>query len=251
MAWWMVLEGQARAKRLKPGSLTRVHEYLGGTWGGQAPSYRHPLQRPKQYFPGLNGKPWHEPVDFQWTKVLEQAHNAITKEYLAVHAQGQFRRQHQGLDDAGEWNVYYLYYLGKKVEEHCRYCPETTAVIESFPELAGTGLVYFSVLSGGTHIAAHCGPLNTRLRCHLGLVVPEGARIRVGTESRPWRDGACLVFDDSFEHEVWNTSSTPRAVLIVDFWHPDLTPDETWALGQVMRVSPEARRSRKQILGRG
>lgn len=37
-------------------------------------------------------------------------------------------------------------------------------------------------LVAGTHLSAHCGPSNFRLRCHLGLVVPPGVRIRVGDE---------------------------------------------------------------------
>jgi aspartyl/asparaginyl beta-hydroxylase (cupin superfamily) len=34
------------------------------------------------------------------------------------------------------------------------------------------------------------------------------------------------VFDDSIEHEVWNDSDTPRAVLIFDIWSPYLSPAE-------------------------
>jgi aspartate beta-hydroxylase len=49
------------------------------------------------------------------------------------------------------------------------------------------------------------------------------------------------VFDDSFEHEAWNKGARERIVLIVDIWHPDLTPRERWALDRVVRVSPRAR----------
>ena len=35
----------------------------------------------------------------------------------------------------------------------------------------------------------------------------------------------CL-FDDSFEHEVWNATDEPRLVLIVDMWHPRLKAHE-------------------------
>ena len=35
-----------------------------------------------------------------------------------------------------------------------------------------------------------------------------------------------LVFDDSIEHEVWNDSDVPRAVLIFDIWSPYLSPAE-------------------------
>lgn len=35
-----------------------------------------------------------------------------------------------------------------------------------------------------------------------------------------------MVFDDSFEHEVWHNGTALRLILIVDVWHPDLTADE-------------------------
>lgn len=41
------------------------------------------------------------------------------------------------------------------------------------------------------------------LQVHLALSAPHGAcGMRVGNESRLWRDGEAWVFDDSFEHEV-------------------------------------------------
>ena len=51
---------------------------------------------------------------------------------------------------------------------------------------------------------------NAKLRVHIGLRVPQdssGGRLvsgmRVGTEMRQWEEGRAIVFDDSFEHEVW------------------------------------------------
>ena len=54
---------------------------------------------------------------------------------------------------------------------------------------------FFSVLAPGTHICAHCGPGNFRLRLHLGLRVPhgEGCRIRCADQTRTWREGEVLV----------------------------------------------------------
>ena len=116
-----------------------------------------------------------------------------------------------------------------------------SSVAQSLPR----GAFELSLLAPGTHIAPHCGPTNHRLRLHLALSVPsmpsaprdtsagEGndagdtARgaigIRVGNETRSWRTGSVLLFDDSFEHEVWNRAGAPRLVLIVDVWHPDLS----------------------------
>jgi aspartate beta-hydroxylase len=79
-------------------------------------------------------------------------------------------------------------------------------------------------MRAGTHIAAHCGPTNLRVRCHLGISVPAGdCAIRVGSETRRWAEGECLVFDDHFEHEAWNHTGQERIVLVVDLWHPDLS----------------------------
>ena len=58
------------------------------------------------------------------------------------------------------------------------------------------------------------------VRGHLGLVVPPGCFIRVGPDERTWEEGKMMVFDDSFEHEVWNHSDFVRIVLFMNFWHP-------------------------------
>jgi aspartyl/asparaginyl beta-hydroxylase (cupin superfamily) len=53
----------------------------------------------------------------------------------------------------------------------------------------------------------------------------DGCAIRVGDEVRTYREGELMVFDDSWEHEVWNRHPTDgRVVLLVRFWHPDLPP---------------------------
>lgn len=68
---------------------------------------------------------------------------------------------------------------------------------------------------------------NMRLRCHLGIDPPPAGRgIKVGNIERTWEVGHSIVFDDSFEHEAWNSSSRRRVVLIIDFWHPGLSDDE-------------------------
>ncbi|MBP5975410.1 aspartyl/asparaginyl beta-hydroxylase domain-containing protein [Brasilonema sp. CT11] len=75
----------------------------------------------------------------------------------------------------------------------------------------------FSCLAPGTHIAPHKGYINTVLRCYLGLIVPDDCEIRVEHETKTWEEGKCLVFDDTFEHEVWNRSNTSRIILLIDF----------------------------------
>lgn len=51
--------------------------------------------------------------------------------------------------------------------------------------------------------------------------------LRVNGEIIRLHEGECVVFDDSFLHDAMNTSLTsPRIVLILDVWHPDLTDEE-------------------------
>ena len=57
-------------------------------------------------------------------------------------------------------------------------------------------------------------------------------QMRVGNSSRAWVEGRVSVFDDSFDHEVWNGCSAPRAVLLIDVWHPELSLQEREAVRQ-------------------
>ena len=133
------------------------------------------------------------------------------------------------LGRGAEWADFGLRFNGATNLRNCGACPVAADVVGGHAEAhtAVHGSAYFSLLAPKTHIKRHCGPTNTRLRLHLGLVVPDGCRIRVGDETRTWAEGECLLFDDSFEHEVWNDNHTEeRLVLIVDVWHPDLATDE-------------------------
>ena len=47
-----------------------------------------------------------------------------------------------------------------------------------------------------------------------------------------------FLFDDSFEHEAWNDSaSASRINLIIDVWHPDLSPAEIEMLEFLQRAT--------------
>jgi len=64
-------------------------------------------------------------------------------------------------------------------------------------------------------------------------VVPEGLRLRVGQEQIRWQQGKVVVFDDSWEHEVWHEGASARLILIVDVWHPDLSEEEWKTLSPI------------------
>ena len=85
------------------------------------------------------------------------------------------------------------------------------------------GSVSFARLEPGTHMIPHTGPSNRRLTIHLPLIVPEGPSMRVATENLTWTEKKVLMFDDSFEHEVWHEGSEPRYILHTNIWHPSYT----------------------------
>ena len=92
----------------------------------------------------------------------------------------------------------------------------------------------FSMLAPRTRIPAHTGVANTRLVCHLPLIVPSGCGFRVGDTVREWREGEAFVFDDTIEHEAWNDSDQLRVVLIFDLWAPALSEAERIAVAAII-----------------
>ena len=133
------------------------------------------------------------------------------------------------------WKSLNFFLLGERVEENCGRCPRTCALLESLPRFDRLH-VMFSALSPGAHIGRHCGPMNGMLRAHLPLIVPEGCGLRVGDEVRSWEEGKVLVFDDSFEHEVWNLGDSVRVVLFMSFWHQCFAPEELPVLEELRQV---------------
>jgi len=45
-------------------------------------------------------------------------------------------------------------------------------------------------------------------------------------DRRTWYEGKLTTVDTSFEHSVGNPTKSDRHVLIIDFWHPDLSKAE-------------------------
>ena len=203
--------------------------------------WAEPLQRPlDHYLPSLTCRPIWDGRALEAARALERAYPTILHELRGLMGEGAaaFSRDDGGPGDghggaharlvaSGQWTDVQLYAGCCRAESNCARCPSTAALIASRPEFNGVvfGSHFFSRLAGGSHLSAHCGPSNFRLRCHLGLLVPPGARIRVGREVREWRAGECLIFDDSYEHEVWHEGSDDRVVLVCDMWHPQLDLD--------------------------
>lgn len=224
--WDAIMDGDA--------SLDRVKEFLR-TLAGEIPAVVNDMQKPNvlPIFPGLNYKPVHDKADYPWAAQLESAYSVIRDEILNIPAGCDFLGYEGGLAAKNMWSVFSMYYMGTPIHTFQQYCPKTVEIVKNLP---GNCIDYpwgdclFSRQAGGSHLIAHCSIDAFRLRAHLGLDVPEGCTMRVKNELLHWRNGEVFIFEDSFEHEVWNRSDKPRTVLIIDFWHPDLTEVEKQAL---------------------
>ncbi|CAN0083195.1 unnamed protein product [Ectocarpus sp. 12 AP-2014] len=192
------------------------------------------------YFPGLSSRPWHDPASLPWCQEMEKNVPAIRAEYEnLVHKKKAASDYDTGGDGgehklhSGQWDWHSYVLKGRRQEVFRQRCPLTASLLDGVADhMVGTpfSFSFFSTLHGGSSIAAHTAPCNLRLRCHLPLTVPSTdpsqCGMRVGGETRPWEEGKCIVFDDCYEHEVWNKTDRERVLLLFDLWHPDLAGEE-------------------------
>lgn len=226
------LAAWAEQREAPAGSLDRLFEGIDGTDRGRADK-----QGCFYLFPGLTAKPWHDKQEFGWTAELERAFPQIKAEFLTQHGSGLTVHPESGqLAASGAWDTYHFYRMAESFDEHLAQCPATAAALRHVPGIASAGMAYYSAMQPHTQVKPHSGFVNARIRCHLGLVVPDGCWIRVGDQVGGWTEGECIVFDDSFEHEVEIGPDGWRAVLLLDTWHPELTEVEIEGLTHLMHT---------------
>jgi aspartyl/asparaginyl beta-hydroxylase (cupin superfamily) len=167
--------------------------------------------------------PWIAQVEASWTLIREELEGVLADREALPNFQDISKDQIEITDD-DRWKTFFLYGYGFEAELGVRMCPRTAALMRQIP---GMTTAMFSILSPRKHILDHRGPYKGVLRYHLGLIVPADApacRIRVGEEVRHWEEGKSLVFDDTFNHEVWNDTDETRVVLFVDVLRPLPSP---------------------------
>lgn len=217
-------------------------KHLCGTAGAK---FEEPLQKPAFcYVPNLKARPFFDRDELTFLAPLEAQTDKIRAELSGILQErndlAPYIQEPEGvnspmtsLNRSRKWSSYHLYESGRRVGEHCERCPVTASAVEALPLVRMEGHapeIFFSILEPGTHIPPHHGLANYKLAVHLPLIIPRQCAIRVGDETRGWKPGKCLIFDDSFEHEAWNRSDTLRAVLIFEVWNPELDETEREAI---------------------
>lgn len=163
--------------------------------------------------------PWAAEIEAEWTKIRAELDGIMSfKDDLPSF--------HEILSEVGSitsdasWKTYFLAGIGMDCTGNAARCPETMRLLSRIP---GMKTAFFSILAPGKHIPPHRGAYCGILRYHLGLIVPEPkekCRIRIADRYYSWDEGKSLIFDDTYNHEVWNDTGGHRVVLFVDFARP-------------------------------
>jgi ornithine lipid ester-linked acyl 2-hydroxylase len=167
--------------------------------------------------------PWIEQIEANWGTIREELEGVLVDREELPSFQEISKDQIEITDD-DRWKTFFLYGYGFEAKLGIEMCPRTAGLMRQIP---GMTTAMFSILSPRKHILDHRGPYKGVLRYHLGLIVPreaEQCRIRVGEDFRHWQEGKSLVFDDTFNHEVWNDTEETRVVLFVDVLRPLPSP---------------------------
>lgn len=240
-----IVEGLA-AKGIGRGDMhPRFAKSLQIMFGERArdPVYVRFPQLPNMYFyPDVPDVEFADRASASWASPIEEATGQILAEAESLLEGGhgfapyvktsQDRPQgdvHGMLEDPS-WSTLDLTEKGLPVAERVALAPATWETVSRHAPLCDitsrAPSVMFSLLRAGSRIPPHTGMINTRLVCHLPLIVPGNGALRVGDSQREWEFGKLMMFDDSVEHEAWNHAARDRLVLIFDVWRPEISEDE-------------------------
>ena len=186
------------------------------------------------FFP-LERFDWVGHIEDNWEVIRDEAQALLADREALANFQDISKDQIEITDD-DRWKTFFIYGYGFEAKLGVEMCPRTAQLMREIP---GMKTAMISILSPRKHILDHRGPYKGVLRYHLGLIVPEDAescRIRVGDDYRHWEEGKSMIFDDTFNHEVWNDTDETRVVLFVDVMRPLPFPESSINEGIVKAI---------------
>jgi beta-hydroxylase len=175
----------------------------------------------------IGTQPFFDEAQVPGLSLLREDWQVIREEALAVLADresipplGKVSPDHRRIAATSAWKSYFFTGYGYHAAANRARCPKTAALVDRVPGLV---VAFYSIFEPGTHVPPHRGVTKGLLNVHLGLIVPteaEKCRIDVEGETRGWTPGKYLIFDETFEHEVWNETAEPRVVLFLQVLRP-------------------------------
>lgn len=158
-----------------------------------------------------------------WQVVAKEL-QPLMAEREAIPAFGKISPDHRRIANSPAWKSLFFEGYGFRSAENRAKCPHTAAMLNRIPGLV---VAFFSIMEPDTHVPRHRGLTKAWLNCHLPLDVPAGpgrCEMQVADQTVRWTEGEWLVFDETNQHEVWNTCPQPRVVLFLQVRRPMKLP---------------------------
>lgn len=226
--------------------LERIRDFVKSASGAIPPPTGYaPHHLPsEEHVPGLTARPFwdvtSDPARFPWAAALEANSHLVVAELRSKLSREEEEEEERARtadlfsgDSAWQndvmgtgWSAFRLRRLGVWNEGNCGEFPETAELLKGLDIPFAVRGVCFARQRAGSEVEPHSDGRNFILTSHLGLMVPEGCWMEAAKERRTWEVGKLTTLDTSFEHSVGNPTDSDRHVLIIDFWHPDLTKAE-------------------------
>lgn len=223
--------------------LSRVRGLLDCWAGAREPSLA-PLQEAEDglFLPGLEpDPPWLDPSIFPCAASMVAQAEALREELdslLAEHSPLPYGSTDGRVVSTNPEGWDYLpIYLHARLTPLAARAPIARRLAEEALEFhAYLNQVVFLALRPGVELDLHVDPANFLVSCHLGLRVPGSCALRVGDEERPWIEGGCIAFNNSYLHRAYNHSDAVRWVLAVHGLHPGLSRAERLSVRDFYRA---------------
>jgi aspartate beta-hydroxylase len=155
-----------------------------------------------------------------WREIRDEA-LAVARRLPSVPRFHEIMREQTEIsaNDGRDWRLFILKAYGVANPQNMAACPVLSSVVEASPDVLSASI---SFLAPRKHIPAHRGPFRGVLRFYLPLSMPTAAdglpaaALRIHDREYRMKDGECLLWDDTYIHEVWNRSDDVRTVLLLD-----------------------------------
>lgn len=176
-------------------------------------------------FSAVPSTPYLKLEDFPELEILRQNWQLIREEGINLLAQQQVKASEK-YDDAGfnsffrtGWKRFYLKWYNSHHPSAAIHCPKTTALLKTLPSVKAA---MFAELPDKSRLPRHRDPYAGSLRYHLGLMTPNDDRCHINVDGAlySWRDGASVIFDETYIHYAENTSGQNRLILFCDIERP-------------------------------
>lgn len=156
-------------------------------------------------------------------QVIEDNWEVIREEALALYENGHIAIK----DDLpassfykdNRWTSFYLKVYDHDIPSAYALAPKTMELLDKVPSMH---IALFACLNPGKKINNHHDPFSYTLRYSLGLSTPnsDGSGLMVNGEDYKWKDGESVIFDETYFHNAYNNTETPRIILMTDIDRP-------------------------------